>query len=151
MLKSSLYDYIDPYLLVKGHITVPNTAAEGSKVNNTNKKVLFKICIPFTNCISKINNIQVDYAKDIDIVMPMYNLIEYSNNYWKTSESLWQYRKDIPAVDNNGNIIDFDEVNATDSFSFKTKITGQTGTNGINENVEIMVPIKYLINFRRTL
>ena len=56
--------------------------------------------------------------------MPMYNLIEYSDNYSKTSGSLWQYCKEIPAVNNDGNIVDFNGANATDSFNFKTKITG---------------------------
>ena len=119
--------------------------------NNSNKKVIFKNCAPFTDCISKINNTQVDNAKDIDIVMPMYNLIEYSNNYSKKSGSLWRYCKDIPAVNNNGNIVDFNGANATDSFNFKTKITGQTDNNGRIDNVEIMVPLKYLSNFWRTL
>ena len=81
--------------------------------------------------------------------MPMYNLIEYSDNYSKTSGSLWQYCKDIPAVNNAGNIVDFNGANATDSFNFKTKITGQTGDDGTKE-VKIMVPLKYLSNFRRT-
>ena len=67
------------YILVKGNISVNNTAAEGAVTNNTNKKVMFKNCAPFTDCISKIDNIQDDDAKDIDIVMPMYNLIEYIN------------------------------------------------------------------------
>ena len=83
MLKSSLCDYSDAYILVKGTITVNNTAAQGAAANNTNKNVIFKNCAPFTNCISKINNTQIDNAKDIDIVMPMYNLIEYSDNYAK--------------------------------------------------------------------
>ena len=87
-------------------------------------KKLFKNYTPFTNCISKINNTEIDNAKDIDIVMPMYNLIEYSDNYSKTSWRLWKYCKDIPAVNNNGNIVDFNCANATDSFNFKTKITG---------------------------
>ena len=90
MLRSSLCDYSDAYILVKGNITVNNTAADGAAANNTNKKVIFKNCAPFTDCISKINNTQVDNAKDIDIVMPMYNLIEYSDNYSETSGSLWQ-------------------------------------------------------------
>ena len=112
---------------------------------------MFKNYAPFTNCISKINNTQVDNAKDIDIVMPMYNLIEYSDNYSKTSGSLWQYCKEIPAVNNDGDIVDFNGANATDSFNFKTKITGQTDNNGRIDNVEIMVPLKYLSNFWRTL
>ena len=150
MLNSSLRDYSDAYILVKGTITVNNTAAQGAAANNTNKKVIFKNCAPFTNCISEINNTQIDNAKDIDIVMPMYNLIEYSDNYAKTTGSLWQYCKDIPARNANGEIIVFDVNNTTDSFKFKAKITGQTGNDG-TKDVEIMVPLKYLSNFWRTL
>ena len=86
MLKSSLCDYSDAYIIVKGTISVTNTAAAGAAANNINKKVIFKNCAPFTNCISEINNTQIDNAKDIDIVMPMYNLIEYSDNYAKQQE-----------------------------------------------------------------
>ena len=93
MLRSSLCDYSDVYILVKGNITVNNTATGGAAANNTNKKVIFKNCAPFTNCISKINNTQIDNAEFIDIVMTMYNLIEYSDNYSKTFGSLWQYCK----------------------------------------------------------
>ena len=77
MLKSSLCDYSDAYILVKGTISVNNTAAAGAAANNTNKKVIFKNCVPFTNCISEINNTQIDNAKNIDIVMPVYNLKIY--------------------------------------------------------------------------
>ena len=108
------------------------------------KKVIFKNCAPFTDCISNTNNTQVDNAKDIDMVMPMYNLIEYSDNYSKTSGSFWQYCKDIPAVNNNGNMVDLNGANATDSFNFKTKITSQTNNDGII-NIEIMVPLKYFL------
>ena len=82
--------------------------------------------------------------------MPIYNLIEYSDNYSKTSGSLWQYCKEIPAVNNGGTIIDFNGANATDSFNFKAKITGQTNDNGEINGVEIMVPLIYLSNFWRT-
>ena len=150
MLKSSLCDYSDAYILVKGTITVNNTAAQGAAANNTNKKVIFKNCAPFTNCISELNNTQIDNAKDIDIVMPMYNLIEYSDNYAKTTGSLWQYCKYIPARDNNNLIEGFTAANLTDSFNFKAKITGRTG-NGGTKDVEIIVPLKYLSNFWRTL
>ena len=85
MLKSSLCDYSDAYIIVKGTITVNNTAAEDVAANNINKKVIFKNCAPFTDCICEINNTQVDNAKDIDIVMPIYNLIKYSDNYAKIS------------------------------------------------------------------
>ena len=75
MLKSRLCDYSHAYILVKGTINVNNTAAADADPNNTNKKVIFKNCAQFTNCISEINNTQVDDAKDIDIVMLMYDLI----------------------------------------------------------------------------
>ena len=150
LLRSSLCDYNDAYILVKGNITVNNTAADGAAANNTNEKVIFKNFVPFTNCISEINNTQIDNAEYVDIVMPMYNLIEYGDNYSKTSGSLWQYCKEIPAINNAGVIVVFNGANATDLFNFKTKITGQTNNNG-RINVEIMVPLKYLSNFWRTL
>ena len=83
--------------------------------------------------------------------MPMYNLIEYSDNYSKTSGSLWQYWKDIPDVNNNDSIVEFNDAHASDSFNFKAKITGQTDNYGRIDNVEIMVPLKYLSIFWRTL
>ena len=150
MLKSSLCDNSDVYILVKGTINVNNTAAQGAAANNTNKKVIFKNCAPFTNCISEINNTEIDNAKDIDIVMPMYNLIEYSDSYAKATGSLWQYSKDIPARNNNDEIFAFAANNVTDSFNFKAKITGQTEDDG-TKDVEIMIPLKYLSNFWRTL
>ena len=85
MLRSSFCDYADACILVKGNITVDNTASEGTAGNNAAKKVLFQNCAPFTNCISKINNTQIDNAQYIDIVMSMYSLIEYSDIYSKTS------------------------------------------------------------------
>ena len=82
--------------------------------------------------------------------MPMYNLIEYSDNYSKTSGSLWQYCKEMPAVDYDGDIAHFNGANATDSFNFKTKITSQTNNAG-RINVEIIVPLRCLSNFWKTL
>ena len=87
MLRSSLCDYGDAYILVKGNLTVNNTAADGAAANNINKKVIFKNCARYTNCISKINNTQIDNAGYIVIVMPMYNVIEYSDNY---SKKIWK-------------------------------------------------------------
>ena len=87
MLRSSLCDYSDAYILVKGNITVNNTAADGAAANNTNRKVILKNCAPFTSCLSKIYNTQIDNAEHIDIVMPMYTVIEYSKlfkNIWKS-------------------------------------------------------------------
>ena len=91
MLKSSLCDYSDAYILVKGTITIAGAGddAAARQADERDKGVVFKNCAPFTNCLSEVNNTQVDNAKDIDIVMPMYNLIEHSDNYAKTSGSLW--------------------------------------------------------------
>ena len=94
MLKLSLCNYKDPYLFVKRTISVPNTAGAGNNANNKDKKVVFKTCAPFTDCINEINNTQVDNAKDIDVVTRMYNLIEYSDNHLKTSANLWHYYRD---------------------------------------------------------
>ena len=142
MLRSSLCDYSDAYIPFKGNITVNNPAGAGATVNNTNKKVMFKNCAPFTNCISKIflyiYYTQIDNAEYIDKGMPMYNLIEYSDNYLKTSGSPWQYCKEIPAVNDNGAIVNFYGANSTESFHFKTKITGQTNDDG---NLYLYVPV----------
>ena len=88
MIRSILFDYSDVYIHAKVTITVPNTAESAATVNNINKKVKFKNCTPFTNCINGTINTQVDDAQDIDIVMPMYNLTEFCDVYSKTSGSL---------------------------------------------------------------
>ena len=90
MLKSSLCDYSDAHILVKGKITITGAGADvvARKSDERDKDVAFKNCAPFTNCISEINNTQVDNAKDIDIIMPMYSLIEQSDNYAKTTGRL---------------------------------------------------------------
>ena len=106
VIRSNLYDYSDPYIDVKGTITVPNTGTAAAP-NSRNRKVIFKNCTPFTNCISEINNTQVDDAHDIDVVMPVYILIEYNNIYSKTSRSLWQCFRDKPTLGDNIDIIDF--------------------------------------------
>ena len=89
MLNSSLCDYSNAYILVKGKITITGTVANAAtrQADERDKGVAFKNCPPFINCISDINNTQVGNAKDIDIVMPMYSLIEYSDNYAKTTGS----------------------------------------------------------------
>ena len=91
MLRSRLCDYSEAYILVKGKITITGVGVDAAAIqaHERDKGVTFKNCVPFTNWISEINNRQVDNAKDIDIVMSMYNLIEYSDNYAKTSGSLW--------------------------------------------------------------
>ena len=88
MLKSLLRDYSDAYILVKGTITVARVPAP-SAPDNVGKEVVFRNCTPCTDCISEINNTQIDNSKDNGIVMPMYNSMVYSDNYSKTSESLW--------------------------------------------------------------
>ena len=130
VLRSSLCDYSDTHRFVKENISVNNIAATDAGANNTDKKVIFKICASFADCISKINNTQVNNAKGIDKVMPKYNLIEYSDNYSKPSGSLWHYFKDIPVINNDENIAEFNGGNALDSFNFKTKITSSIKNNG---------------------
>ena len=93
MLKSSLYDYSDAYMLVKGTIIITRgpagTDAAARQADEGNKGVIFKNCAPFTGCISKISNTQIDHAKNLDVML-IYNLIQYSDRYSKTSGSLWQ-------------------------------------------------------------
>ena len=121
MLTSGLCDYSDADILVKGTITVENKAAQDQLNNIGNKKVIFKNCAPFTNCISRANNGQVDDAHNIDVVLPMYNLIEFSDNYSKTSGILRQYYRDEPDLAANA-ITDFTVANAiTDSHKIKKK------------------------------
>ena len=138
MLKFSLCDYSDAYILVKGRITITGAAADAAarRADERDKGMAFKNCSPFTNCISEIDNTQVDNAKDINILMRMYNLIEYSDNYAKTSGSLWQYFRDEPD----------DDLEDSESFKSKKKITGKTPNNNNAKDVEIMVPLKYLSN-----
>ena len=143
MLRSSLCDYSDAYILVSGTITITGAGADDAakRLDERKKGVIFKNCQSFTECISEINNTQIDNAKYIDIVMPMYNSIEYSHNYSKTSESLWQYYRDDP----NHN------VTQSESFKFTIKITGKTPAAGNTKDDEIAVPWKYLSNFWITL
>ena len=156
MSRLSLCDHSDEYIIVKGTMTVANNAAQGQASNAANKDIIFKDCVPFTKCISTINNTQVDDAHDIDAVMPVYILIEHSDNYSETSGILWQYCRDQPAInDANGNIVDFNADNdTTDSFKIKEEITGQTN-NDDKKDVEITLKLKisklkYLSNFWRT-
>ena len=138
MLRSSLCDYAYAYIVVKGAITITGT---GNDDDERNKGVIFENCAPFIKCISRINGTDIDNVQDNDIVMPMCNLIEYSDNYSKTSGSLWQYSKDDP----NNNITQ------SESFKSKIKTTGKASTDGNTKDVEIIVPLKYLNHFWRTL
>ena len=137
-----LCDYSDACIPVKGRKTITGAGDDSAAIqaDEINKGVIFKNCTPFINCKSEINNIEIDNAKGIDIVMPMYNLIEYSGNYSRTSGNLWQYYKDEP----NDNLAD------PELFKSKIKITGNIPANGNTKNVKIKLPLKYLTSFRRT-
>ena len=116
MISSNLCVYSDAYILLKGTITFSNTGTTADP-NNRNKKVTFKNCAPFSHCISEINNKETDHAKGIDVIVPIYNLIEYSNNYSKTPGSLWQYYRHRPIMNNDVTIIDV--ADDPDNASFK--------------------------------
>ena len=143
MLKSSLCDYSDAYILVKGKITIAGAGddAAARQADERDKVVALKNSAPFTHCIIEINNTQIDNCKDIDIVMPLYNLLEYSDNYAKTSRNSWQYYRDEP----NDSLAD------SESFKVKIKKTGKTPHNGNERDVKTMIPVNYLSNFWRTL
>ena len=143
MLRSNLCDYADAYILVRGTITITGAGDDDAakRLDQRNKGVTFKNCAPFIKCIGRINNTDIDNAEDIDIVMSMYNLIEYSDNYSKPSGSLWPYYKDDPN----------ENITQSESFKSKIKITGKTAAAGKTKDVEIIVPLKYLRNFRETL
>ena len=143
MLRSNLCDYADAYILVKGTITITGAGNDDAtkQADERGKGVTFKNCAPFTKCISRINNADIDTDQDIDIAMTMYNLTEYSDNYSKTSGSLWQYCNDEP----NYNLAE------SESFKSKVKITRKTPADGNTKNVEIIEPLKYLSSFGELL
>ena len=151
IIRSDLWHYSNAYIIVKGDITVTNP--DNAK---RNKAVAFKNNAPFINCISKINGVKIDNAEDLDVVMPMYNLLEYSKNYKKTTGSLWNYYRDEPSNPLSSN---------SESFKYKTSITGNTynvdekitdddgneidnreyDANKVAKNeAEIVIPLKYL-------
>ena len=145
MLRSDLCDYSDAYIVVKGKITVTNPD------NNTyDKNLAFKNDAPFTSCISKINNTLIDNTKDLDVVMPVYNLIEYSKKYRKTTGRLWNYYRDEPNSGAVGNINY--SIKDSKSSDYKTSITAKLeGNNAGKGYIEILAPLKHLSNFWRTL
>ena len=126
MLRSNSCDYADAYILVKGTIAITGAGddAVGRQADERDKGVTFKNCAPLVKCISRIKNTDIDTAEDIDIVMPMYNLIEYSDNYSKTFGSLRKYYKDDP----NDHIAD------SESFKYKVKIRGKTPADRNTKN-----------------
>ena len=130
MLRSDLCDYSDAYIVVKGDITVlrgNNDAYE--------KKLAFKNNAPFISCISKIYNTLIDNAEDLDVLMPMYNLIEYSKNCRKTTGTLWNYYRDEPNSGAEGGVDYY--IKNSKSFDYKTSITGKLGDNNKDFNVSI--------------
>ena len=143
MFTSNLCYYADAYIFVKGTITITGAGDDDAakRLEEQNKGVIFKDCSPFTKYISRINNTDIDNAQDIDIVIPMFNLIEHSDNYSNKSGSLWQYCKDDPN----------DNITQSESLKSKIKVTGKTPATGNTKNVKIIVPLKYLSNFWRTL
>ena len=141
VIKSNLCDYSDAYILVTGDITATG--------GDANTKVVFKNCAPFTKliyfiCITQINDEHVDNADNLDIVMPMYNLIEYSDNYSDTG-NLWQFKRDEQNM-NNGIPVDI-TVNDSKFFKYKSSFLPTADNNGLFKNVRIAVPLKYLSNF----
>ena len=146
MLRSDLCDYSDAYIVVKRTITVvrPNDAKK-------NKATTLKNNAPFINCI--INGVKIDNVEDLDVVMPMHNLLEYSKNHRKTTGRLWNYYKDEPINPLSSN---------SESFKYKTSITGNTYNFGGNEEgydakkvgkneTEVIIPLKHLSNLWKSL
>ena len=161
MLRSDLCDYADAYILVNGTITVTAAAGANNIRDKKNRKLILKDNAPFVSCITRINVELIEDADDLDIVMPMYNLLEYSKNYRKTIGSLYNYYRDELTNDNNNNFANRNAVNSN-AFKYKNKIIGNmynvdaaaagydANKNGTQE-VEIAIPLKYLGNFWRAL
>ena len=168
VLRSNLCDFSNAYIIVKGTITVK----QGSKNSRKNRPLAFKNNAPFISCISKINNTLIDDAEDLDVVMALYNLLEYSKNQRQATGSLWNYYRDELSDDTNDNISPNKNVVNSECFKYKTSIKRSTYnidariTNAENnlvnnpaynddksskKEVEIAVPLNYLSNFWRAL
>ena len=165
MLRSNLCDYSDAYILVKGTITVTAPGANNNTNNirdTRNRPLILKNNAPFVSCITRINGELIEDADDLDLVMSMYNLLEYSKNYRKTIGSSYNYHRDELSDDADDNNFDNIKVINSNTFKYKNKITGNTynvnaGAQGydVNKNgtqeVELAIPLKYLGNFWRAL
>ena len=165
MLRSNLCDYSDAYILVKGTITVTAPEVNNGANNIRDKKnrpLILKNNAPFVSCITRINGELIEDADDLDIVMSMYNLLEYSKNYRKTIRSLYNYYRDELSDDADDNNFDNIQVVNSNTFKYKNKIIGNAynvnaGADGydLNKNgtqeVELAIPLKYLGNFWRAL
>ena len=162
MLRSDLCDFTDASIVVKGTITLTKTKERGI-IDIRSRFLAFKNNAPFTNCISNINNVLIGNAEDLDAVMSMHNLLEYSKNYRKTTRSLWNYYRDkpndFPANNFNANPIAYFE-----SFKYKSSLAGKTtnanqengenteeGNTKTNKYFEIVAPLKHLSTFWRSL
>ena len=165
MLRSNLCDYSDAYILVKGTITVTAPGANNGANNirdKRNRPLILKNNAPFVTCTTRINSELIEDADDLDIVMSMYNSLEYSKNYRKTIGSLYNYYRDELNDDTDDNNFDNIKVVNSNTILYKNKITGNTynvdaGAQGydVNKNgtqeVELAIPLKYLGNFWRAL
>ena len=162
MLRSDLCDYADAYILVNGTITV-NGIVNGveNEIIRRDRPLILKNNAPFVSCITRINSELIEDADDLDVVMPMYNLLEYSKSYRKTIGSFYNYYRDELSDGNNNNFLNNNVVNSN-AFKYKNQITGNTydvaaGAAGHDANkvgtkeIELAIPLKYLGNFRRAL
>ena len=142
VLKPNLCDYAEAYILIDG--TIRATAA------NANTRLALKNCVPFTKCTLEINDEHVDTAENLDITMPMYNLIEYSDSYQDSSATLYQYKRDEPPEANAINDLTTD---ISSSFKYKVSLLGNPDVDGniAKTSVKVVVPLKYLSNFFRSL
>ena len=160
MLRSNLCDYSDAYILVKGNITVTAPGANNNANNirdKRNRPLILKNNAPFVSCITRINGELIEDADDLDIVIPMYNLLEYSKNYRKIIGSLYNYYRDELSDDADDNNFDNIKVVNSNTFKYKNKIIGNTydvdagaqdydvNKNGTQE-VELAIPLKALIS-----
>ena len=171
MLRSNLCDFSDAYIVVTGNITVtkktftandidaPNNTAVNVTATNTannnafgDKKLVFKNSAPFINFISKINGVKTDNTEDLDVVMPMYNLLVYSKNYKKITGSLWNYYRDESSSTIGDNNINHSLLNS-ESFDYKSSFmeNGVTPDNLTKNDVKVVVPLKHLSDFWRHL
>ena len=165
MLRSNLYVYSDAYILVKGTIivTAPGVNKNANNIRDKrNRPLILKNNAPFVSCITRINGELIEDADDLDIVIPMYNLLKYSKNYRKAIGSLYNYYRDELSDDADDNNFDNIKVVNSNTFKYKSKITGNTynvDTNvddyDVNKNgkqeIELAIPLKYLGNFWRAL
>ena len=146
MLRSNLCDYSDAYILVNGTITV----ARNNQRDRQNRPLILKNNAPFISCITRINGELIEDADDVDIVMPMYNLLEYSKNYRKTIGSLYNYYRDELGDDADNNQFNNIKVVNSNTFKYKNKIIDNTNNAG-TKDIELAIPLKYLGNFWRAL